>query len=90
MKLEQNTGVSFKTQERIESGWECCQPKIIYTPGVNDITLGNVDLILLAFAVSPCSDNDQDTITLVFDPLPVAYAGVDDTICINQTGLISS
>ncbi len=60
-----------------------------YTPGTNDQATGNVDLVLSADAISPCTDVDQDTMNIVFDPLPIAYAGIDDTICVNQTIILS-
>lgn len=35
MKLEQSCGAKNRAQERIETGWECCQPKVTFIPGVH-------------------------------------------------------
>jgi hypothetical protein len=60
-----------------------------YTPGVGDQSNGSVELILTASPLAPCTDVDQDTMLLSFDPLPIADAGVDDTVCVNQTLTLS-
>ncbi|MBC8319309.1 MAG: PKD domain-containing protein, partial [Bacteroidetes bacterium] len=61
----------------------------IYTPGAGDIAVGSVDLILTATAIAPCADPVMDTMTLTFDPLPIANAGDNDSICINGTYTLS-
>ncbi len=52
-----------------------------YTLGNEDITVGNVDLIMFAFANNPCLGEVGDTINLSITQLPIVYAGEDDTIC---------
>ncbi|MBE0638653.1 MAG: HYR domain-containing protein [Bacteroidales bacterium] len=52
-----------------------------YTPGPGDIELGYVELIMVAFAIDPCSYPDADIMTLYITKQPVVYAGEDATIC---------
>jgi len=59
----------------------------IYTPGAGDFANGFVELYLSAFAITPCTGFVQDTMLLTFDPLPVADAGNDTTIC--ENGMIT-
>lgn len=35
MKLEQSAGVKYRAKEKVESSWECCQPKVNFMPGVH-------------------------------------------------------
>lgn len=53
----------------------------IYTPGSSDITNGNVDLTITAFAQLPCSNDATDVMTLNIMLLPIVDAGIDDAIC---------
>lgn len=53
----------------------------IYTPGNSDITNGNVDLTITAFAQLPCSNDATDVMTLNIMLLPIVDAGIDDAIC---------
>lgn len=53
----------------------------IYTPGVEDIERGYVELIMVAFPISPCTYPDADNMTVYIIPQPVAMAGEDITIC---------
>lgn len=39
----------------------------IYTPGIEDLTLGEVELIISADAFTPCTGTDVDTVKLTFD-----------------------
>jgi hypothetical protein len=55
----------------------------VYTPGPGDLVNGNVDLILTAVSISPCTSSIADTMLLSFDPLPISEAGPNDTICEN-------
>gem|GEM_PF-1165410 len=57
----------------------------VYTPGINDKTLGNVKLILTATAIPPCMGSSSDTLLLTIVPLPTANAGSDVTICQNDS-----
>lgn len=52
-----------------------------YTPGNEDVINGNVDLVMFAFANSPCLGEVGDTINLSIIRLPNVYAGKDDIIC---------
>ncbi|MBE0637488.1 MAG: T9SS type A sorting domain-containing protein, partial [Bacteroidales bacterium] len=51
-----------------------------YIPGEEDITNGEVELCLTAYSGGFCPDV-TDCITLYINPLPVAFAGDDATIC---------
>jgi len=57
----------------------------VYTPGIDDIAAGSVELCLTAEPVSPCTTSGEDCMTLTIQLLPVADAGDDVTICENQT-----
>jgi hypothetical protein len=52
-----------------------------YTPSGDDITAGSVTLTLTATAVSPCAGDASDDMTLSFQLVATADAGVDATIC---------
>ena len=52
-----------------------------YTPGNQDISNGNVGLILYAFPIQPCMYEIRDTITLSIAPLPSVFAGEDLIVC---------
>jgi len=51
-----------------------------YTPGNQDITTGTAELILIAYALYPCEQEDQDNILLTIEYPPIPYAGEDQTI----------
>jgi hypothetical protein len=55
-----------------------------YLRGQQDIANGSVDLQLTAFGYLP-GDSVSDQLTLYIDSFPVAYAGVDTTICFYQS-----
>jgi len=57
----------------------------VYTPGDEDIDLGYVELIMVAFPISPCTYPDADNMTVTIIPQPVAEAGMDETICAGET-----
>ena len=59
-----------------------------YTPGENDRINESVELVLFAFAISPCMGEIGDTITLTLAPLPDVNAGSDDSICAVDTVLL--
>ena len=52
-----------------------------YTPGPEDIELGYVELILVAFPIEPCTYPDADNMTVFIIKNPVVSAGPDATIC---------
>ena len=52
----------------------------IYTPGPLDIANGSVVLTLTGIGIIPCN-TITDTMTLTIQPLPLAAAGTDATIC---------
>jgi gliding motility-associated-like protein len=58
-----------------------------YTPSVNDIHDGYVNLILTGYAASPCP-NLIDTMTLFISHPATVYAGPDETICAAQTSFV--
>lgn len=61
------------------------QLETTYTPGLQDISLGTVELALTAFGLDPCTGTDADTILLTLDPGPDADAGNDQTILYNTS-----
>jgi PKD repeat protein len=64
-------------------------PVTTYDPGVNDIANGTVTLRLTTYGNLACSDTVYDEMTLTIEPLPVANAGPNDTICENDTYTLS-
>ena len=56
-----------------------------YTPGVNDIIAGTVNLTITSFAMSPCAVDASDNMMLTINLLAIADAGADATICPNGT-----
>ncbi|MBC8485601.1 MAG: hypothetical protein H8D45_06130 [Bacteroidetes bacterium] len=52
----------------------------VYTPDETDINNGEVELILLAYANSPCVDNAISSMFLYIQKEPTAYAGGDAII----------
>ena len=52
----------------------------VYTPGPGDISSGAVVLTLTADAICPCTEQDQDDMTLSIQPPPEADAGENQTI----------
>ncbi|HPE33409.1 MAG TPA: HYR domain-containing protein, partial [Bacteroidales bacterium] len=57
----------------------------VYTPGTEDIENGFVELIMVAFPISPCTYPDADIMTLYITRKPVPNAGPDATICEGET-----
>ena len=57
----------------------------IYTPGPEDIELGYVELIMVAFPINPCTYPAVDIMKLSIIQEPVANAGPDATICAGET-----
>ncbi len=57
----------------------------IYTPGTNDVSIGNVELCLTANPIGPCTSPDSDCLTLTIQLLPTANSGGDGTICEDDT-----
>lgn len=55
-----------------------------YTPGSNDVTAGNIELKLTAYALPPLNDSVSDNMNLTIMHNPVSVAGEDITIC--ETG----
>ncbi len=60
-----------------------------YTPGSNDISGGSVTLTLTSYAITPCSPDVIDDMTLTIQELPTTGAGADATICENNTYTLS-
>lgn len=60
----------------------------VYTPGPEDIALGYVELILVAFPIDPCTYPAASLMTLNITPAPIANAGPDVTICEGETFFI--
>ncbi len=63
---------------------DASDPSTTYTPGTNDLITGTFQLVFTAEAITPCVDNDHDTLVVTVNDLPVSDAGVDSTICINN------
>jgi membrane-bound lytic murein transglycosylase len=56
----------------------------VYTPGVTDIASGQVQLTLIAEAISPCTVAEFDQMTIYIQHDAIANAGSDVIICENQ------
>lgn len=56
-----------------------------YTPGAKDIEDGIVEICLSAEPISPCIIPTTDCKNLIMLPFPEINAGVDSTICSNQS-----
>ncbi|MEI7727367.1 MAG: PKD domain-containing protein, partial [Bacteroidota bacterium] len=61
-----------------------------YTPGPQDKLNGHVQLRLTVHGSQACQgDTLSDYLTLYIEPLPIAMAGLDDTICENMSYRLS-
>jgi hypothetical protein len=58
--------------------------KPTYTPGTNDIQKGRVTLTIFGKGIGPCLP-DRDTVELIIIPQPFVNAGLDRTICEDDT-----
>ncbi|MCK9218718.1 MAG: PKD domain-containing protein [Bacteroidales bacterium] len=62
----------------------------VYTAGISDKTIGVVTLTLHVHGTQQCTfDTVNDAMTLRIEPLPIANAGPNDTICENMTYRLS-
>ncbi|MBN1599084.1 MAG: SprB repeat-containing protein, partial [Bacteroidales bacterium] len=61
----------------------------IYTPGATDISTGSVTLTLTAFGNAPCG-NDADDMDLTIVTAPSADAGLDATICSDDSHTLNA
>ena len=61
-----------------------------YTPGINDIAAGEVELVLRATATSPCSATVKDTISVIVQPIAVVDAGESFIVCTNIPGALNA
>ncbi len=52
-----------------------------YTPGVNDIAAGSVELVITAQSQSPCAQEVSDALILNITWSPIVDAGMDGAIC---------
>lgn len=53
----------------------------VYTPGEDDMNIGNVVITLTAFPIAPCATPELDQLTLLIDPMPTINAGEDMSSC---------
>ncbi len=60
-----------------------------YSPGPTDIQNGYVDIVLFAYAISPCFGEVGDTMTLIIEQKPVVIVGEDIEICEGDSVLLS-
>ncbi len=60
-------------------------PDATYDPGDDDVDRGYVELIMVAFPISPCTYPDADRMTVYIIQEPEALAGLDDTICAGES-----
>lgn len=60
-----------------------------YTPGSGDIQNGYADLVLFAYAISPCLGEVGDTMTLIIEQKPIAVAGENAEICEGGSYMLS-
>ena len=56
-----------------------------YTPGANDVIVGNVELTISASPLFPCVTNIEDFLVLTIVTLPEVSAGDDATVCEDDT-----
>ncbi len=61
-----------------------------YTPGISDIAIGSVTLTLTAIVTSPCYVTIHDDVILTIEPMPIANAGPDASVCGNSVYALSS
>lgn len=61
-----------------------------YSPGVQDIINGYVQLLFVANAITPCQNSDTDEMLVTFSPMPEIDAGSDVTICENDQAELSA
>lgn len=61
-----------------------------YTPGIEDLSNGNVDLIMFAFQINPCQGEIGDTLNLSISYNPEVDAGDDDSICASDSCLLNA
>ncbi len=57
----------------------------IYTPGIEDIDNGIVQLTLTAMGTTSCPGNASDSLLLTLLPQPIAHAGEDALVCENMS-----
>ena len=76
------SSVKWRTQG---DGWfdDSTSDTTFYNTGASDKGIGMVTLTLTAYGDLACSDTAFDSMILHIDPLPIADAGPDDTICEN-------
>jgi hypothetical protein len=60
-----------------------------YTPGPDDILEGYADIILFAYSIYPCLGEIGDTMTLIIEQKPIAFAGEDAEICEGESYLLA-
>jgi subtilisin-like proprotein convertase family protein len=60
-----------------------------YTPGIDDIEAGSVQLTLIVYPEDPCTETDADDMVLTIVYLPEVNAGDDATICENTNYTLS-
>lgn len=61
----------------------------LYTPGSNDKTQDSVMLWIMAASISPCQGYQTDTMILYIIKNPDVSAGINQTICANQSVSLS-
>lgn len=61
-----------------------------YTPSLADFTLGSVTLTLTGSAISPCASPATDAMILTLIPAATVDAGVNATICENDSYTVST
>jgi hypothetical protein len=60
----------------------------MYTPGTNDIEIGNAILTLTVYPIAPCADIVTDELVMSVIPLPEASAGGDGEICYDEVFML--
>lgn len=56
-----------------------------YYPSAEDFANGQVTITLTNYPLTPCLDSVSDSTILTFEPAPVIDAGVDQTVCEDQS-----
>ncbi len=61
----------------------------VYSPSLADIAAGSVQLTITGMSAAPCSGSASDNMTLFIRQEPLAYAGIDGTICQGEQYVIT-
>jgi len=61
-----------------------------YQPSAGDLAAGSVTITMMVNALTPCSNLVVDVITMSFNPIATADAGLDDLLCEGNTFTVTT